>query len=144
MKRSRKRTVFCAAVALFAASCTGVDPAPMVFAEDCESCHIQAFLSAADPIHVDVYPERCVACHNNIAWRPGDNSGHETIFPTVGTAHAGLACDECHPEPARTFDFTCTECHAHEKPDMDRRHGGEGGYRYESHACLHCHPDGGE
>ena len=116
----------------------------MVFAEDCQSCHILEFQNAADPVHVDVYPARCVACHNNESWRPDDNSGHETIFPIAGTEHDGLVCEECHPEPARTLDFTCTDCHAHERPDMDAEHGDEGGYVYESRACLDCHPDGSE
>lgn len=130
--------------ALALTACTGVDPNPAVFAEDCQSCHIQEFLTVSEPVHVDVYPERCVACHSSVSWRPDDNTGHEAIFPVSGTEHDGLTCDECHPEPARTLDFTCTECHAHERADMDDEHGGEDGYRYESSACLDCHPDGGE
>lgn len=124
--------------------CGGHDPAPMVSAEDCESCHIQDFLNASDPLHVGEYPERCVACHNNVAWRPDDNRGHEIIFPVAGTDHDGLTCDDCHPAPQRTLGFTCTECHAHEQPDMDAEHRDEDGYTYESVACLDCHPDGSE
>ena len=131
-------------VPLALAACGGHEPAPMVFAEDCQSCHLVEFLAAEDPVHVEVYPQRCSACHNNITWSPDDNSGHELIFPVAGTEHDGLTCEECHPPPQQTLDFTCTDCHAHEKPDMDDEHDGEGGYVYESRACLDCHPEGNE
>lgn len=127
------------------AGCPGEDPNPQVFAEGCEDCHQTAFREAMDPVHVDVYPERCVACHNNITWAPEDNSGHDTyIFPIAAGNHSGIECAECHPPPSNTLNFTCTDCHEHEQPDMDDEHRGVGGYRYLSSSCLDCHPTGGE
>lgn len=125
--------------------CPGEDPDRQVFAQVCEDCHLMEFREAIDPVHVDVYPERCVACHGNAAWAPVDYTGHdEYMFPLISGSHAGLDCEECHPAPANTLDFTCTECHEHEKPDMDDEHGGIGGYEYVSESCLECHPRGSE
>ena len=40
--------------------------------------------------------------------------------------------------------FTCIDCHAHTKPDMDDEHDDVGGYEYQTSACYACHPDGKE
>ena len=60
-------------------------------------------------------------------------------------------CLECHKtnrtdKPfGRDFgQFTCIECHEHRESKMADKHSGRNGYRWESAACINCHPDGRE
>jgi hypothetical protein len=38
--------------------------------------------------------------------------------------------------------FSCTNCHEHNKTEMDSEHREVGGYVYNSVNCLSCHPKG--
>ncbi len=107
----------------------------------CASCHLADYNGTTDPNHSSAgFPLDCTGCHGTSAngWT-GASFVHD--FPIQSGHHGGLACSECH----RTSDFrsfSCLECHAHDKTDMDSEHRGVTGYSYNSQACLACHPRG--
>jgi hypothetical protein len=101
----------------------------------CEDCHDRP---------ANHYDGACGSCHGILDWT-ADVVDHDRFFPTP---HQGVSdCGDCHPSAASSnFEpFTCTDCHAHRRGEMDGEHIGEvAGYRYESNACLDCHPRGRE
>jgi len=108
---------------------------------DCAFCHIDDYNGTADPSHRSAgFPVDCVQCHGTAAegWS-GANFAHE--FPIRSGRHSGLSCTECHKSSDYRV-FTCLECHAHDRTDMDERHRGVTGYAYSSQACTACHPQG--
>ena len=100
----------------------------------CVSCH-------ADDEPPNHFPGQCEECHNVFDW---DNADFD--HPDFPIPHQGVSsCGDCHPNSSNYQTFTCTDCHAHEKNQMDDEHQGEvGGYVYDSDACLDCHPQGRE
>jgi hypothetical protein len=131
-------------VAATALGCAGSDPAPVIFASDCEQCHLTEYNLAVAPPHLDVYPPRCVACHHTDAWRPRDYTGHDQLFPIGRGKHRGLECADCHVPPDALFGVSCIDCHNHAEAPMAREHDGRGGYSWATAACLRCHPEGNE
>ena len=114
---------------------------------DCYSCHKQDYqVTAKDPDHVVLnFPTTCEVCHDlTPGWKPASFKQHDLLFPIYSGAHNGSwnSCTECHPNSSSYSVFSCLTCHEHNKADMDKAHREEGGYSYESTACLHCHPDG--
>ena len=109
---------------------------------DCFACHADDYAAAGDPNHVvGGFPTDCQLCHTTEAWE-GAFFQH-TFFPIDSGPHSGLDCSECHL--GNSFGaFTCVDCHAHTRSDMDDEHDDVGGYLYSSPACLACHPDGHE
>lgn len=63
-------------------------------------------------------------------------------FPIERGAHGGIDCNECHGAFDTFTQFTCIDCHAHERAETDANHAGVEGYAYESERCYACHPDG--
>jgi len=117
----------------------------------CLDCHLEDDFAAAEPRCASCHarPENhfageCEDCHNIQDWFDADFD-HDQFFPTP---HEGVsACGDCHPsaENGNYDTFTCTDCHAHRRADMDDEHLGEvSGYVYNSNACLDCHPNGEE
>ncbi|MFO0984838.1 MAG: hypothetical protein U1E76_24440 [Planctomycetota bacterium] len=107
---------------------------------DCYSCHADDYARAKDPDHVaNGYPTTCEQCHNTSSWDDA-NFDHESFFPIAKGNHK-LDCNLCHTTGSTTT-FSCIDCHAHTKTDMDRKHREVQGYRYESKACYQCHPRG--
>ncbi len=97
----------------------------------CVSCHE----ADAPPNH---YEGACDRCHGTFTWEDAEID-HDRYFPTP---HEGVSrCDKCHPG-GDNRTFTCIDCHAHRRQDMDSEHSGEEGYRYASPQCLRCHPRG--
>jgi len=92
------------------ASCGGHDPDPIVRNIDCVQCHRGQFEDATDPVHVDLIPTGCTACHNTDQWRPQDNAGHDRLFEITAGPHRRFGCDECHPPPQGLFAASC-RCH---------------------------------
>jgi hypothetical protein len=62
---------------------------------------------------------------------------------TTGSRSVGphrQSCNTCHQTSTATF--TCLVCHDHSQSEMDSKHRGRAGYRYDSLACYSCHPQG--
>jgi Zn finger protein HypA/HybF involved in hydrogenase expression len=127
---------------------------PLEFAHaeaTCTDCHGTSSLDGLDSTcaqcHEAVRPAGhytgdCGDCHSAAGWDDADFD-HRDFFPTP---HEGVRdCGDCHPVAGDRSVFTCTDCHAHQRADMEDEHRGEtSNFRYESGACLDCHPDGRE
>ncbi len=77
---------------------------------DCYSCHQTDYQTAANPVHLDVMPTVCGACHSRDAWAP---AGFEHSWPILG-AHSKLACESCHTGSPPKYTGTpraCVGCH---------------------------------
>ncbi len=115
-------------------------------ATDCFSCHADDYNRANDPDHAAAgFPTDCQNCHRPTTWDDSDWD-HRQFFPIYTGEHRGVwdGCDECHVAPGNFRIFECILCHEHRKSEMDDEHDDVSGYRWESRACLECHPDGDE
>ena len=102
---------------------------------DCFSCHQDDHARAPDH---DFFPRRCESCHNTTTWS-GAIFNHR--FPLRGPHR--LSCSDCHTTPDPRA-FSCLTCHDHSRVKMDDKHSEVTDYRYDSAACLLCHPNGGD
>lgn len=114
---------------------------------DCNACHTADYNNTTNPKHQTLgFSVTCTQCHTtNPDWKPASYTQHDTkSFPIYSGKHRGEwnSCAECHPVASNYAQFTCLSCHEHNKTDMDRKHREEGGYSYDSAACLKCHPKG--
>jgi hypothetical protein len=111
--------------------------------ESCVTCHLSDYNATTDPNHsVLGFPHACETCHNTTSWS-GANFSHPW-FPINSGPHANRNCSDCHPAPANFAVFSCTDCHAHRRSEMDGKHKDVPGYVWQSSACYACHPDGRE
>ncbi|MFZ0427717.1 MAG: cytochrome c3 family protein, partial [Acidobacteriota bacterium] len=111
-------------------------------ASDCVSCHRREYDQTTDPNHAAAgFPTDCTTCHGTQAttWE-GAQFDHSS-FPINSGAHRGLACSDCHLS-SNYLQFSCIDCHEHDRASTDRHHREVGGYVYESQACYSCHPNG--
>ena len=122
--------------------------APLEFAAtpvDCFSCHRQDYQQAR-PDHVRLgFPRTCESCHDTTDFANANFEQHDRLFPINSGPHRGVwgACSDCHTN--NNFQtFSCLGCHEHRRSEMDDEHDRVPGYRYESRACLSCHPMGRE
>jgi len=109
----------------------------------CFDCHANKYYATTNPNHIaSGFDTRCETCHNLANdW----SFYHDAVFPIYTGSHNGTwnACTDCHASAPNYADFSCLNCHEHSQTKMDEKHNGEvGGYRYESHACYSCHPQG--
>ncbi len=116
---------------------------------ECYSCHQTDYNSAANPSHLALnFPTNCKECHSTrVGWKPASYRLHDSqSFPIYSGEHQGKwsSCNDCHSNTSNYSVFSCIDCHAHNKSEMDSEHRGEDGYAYNSAACLHCHPRGNE
>ncbi|MCB8995590.1 MAG: hypothetical protein H6538_08275 [Bacteroidales bacterium] len=114
---------------------------------DCYACHSADYNNTSNPSHTSLgFSTSCVACHTtNPGWSPAKYTEHDTkSFPINTGSHRGAwsSCTDCHANPSNYAVFSCTNCHEHNKTDMDKKHKGEGGYSYNSAECFRCHPSG--
>lgn len=86
----------------------------------------------------------CYQCHPT-----GDAEGFEQhdalFFPIFSGAHAGGwdNCAICHQDPSNRGEFTCIQCHEHDRTRADNQHLAEvRDYTYSATSCYDCHPDG--
>jgi hypothetical protein len=111
----------------------------------CVSCHQADFDGTTDPNHRTArFPTDCAACHSTAVW-DGARFDHDAqYFPIYAGKHAGkwTTCATCHTNNTSYAVFTCLTCHEHNQTKMDDKHRERTGYRYESTACLSCHPRG--
>ena len=70
---------------------------------------------------------------------------HVPYFPIdEASKHTGEACESCHQSSESFAAFTCVSCHDHSADLAAQRHENVTGFKYDSAACLSCHPTGGE
>jgi len=111
----------------------------------CFGCHAPDYNQSNNPSHTAAqFPTTCEDCHSPAAWAPATFDHDGLYFPVYSGKHAGTwtNCNECHTTGGDFKQFSCIDCHDHNKPDMDLKHVGVGGYEYNSIACFTCHPDG--
>ncbi|MGE0461070.1 MAG: hypothetical protein AB7Q16_06850 [Vicinamibacterales bacterium] len=105
----------------------------------CVGCHQDAYNRTSNPPHASSgFPTTCESCHRatDSSWNQGTfNHG----FPITSGPHR-QSCNTCHQTSTATF--TCLVCHEHSQSEMDSKHRGRTGYRYDSLACYSCHPQG--
>jgi hypothetical protein len=106
----------------------------------CATCHITDYNATTSPNHMlSGFPTNCESCHTTSTWN-GAVFNHS--FPINSGDHKNLNCADCHTSPGNFAAFSCTDCHEHNKSDMDDKHEDEGGYVYSTMACYSCHPNG--
>lgn len=113
---------------------------------ECIACHADDFARATNPSHAG-FPRECETCHTTSTFEGAFFPAHDQLFfPIFSGPHRGVwdSCADCHPNPGNFRQFTCLSCHEHDREEMDDEHDDVGGYRYESTACLSCHPTGRE
>lgn len=113
---------------------------------DCFSCHATEYNQTRDPDHQAArFPTTCESCHRPTRWEDSDWD-HLQFFPIFSGEHRGEwdTCADCHVAPGNFAIFECIFCHEHRQSEMDDEHDDVSGYRWESRACLDCHPDGDE
>ena len=114
--------------------------------DDCFFCHESDYNIADDPDHRGAgFPQDCEACHTAVNWDSDFN--HDGLyFPIYTGKHRQEwnSCADCHTNSNDYSVFTCIDCHEHDRQEMDDKHDDVNEYRYESTACLECHPDGEE
>ncbi len=112
---------------------------------DCFSCHKDDYNEADNPNHVlSKFSEICTDCHDmHPDWKPA-TFDHDPVFPIYSGKHNSEwnKCTDCHNSGGDYSQFTCIDCHEHNKAKMDGEHDEEPDYRYNSIDCLDCHPKG--
>jgi len=109
---------------------------------DCVACHQDDY---DDEHGGSGFPTNCSLCHTNDSWEGATFTDHDALFfPIFSGRHQGewSGCETCHTNPNDFSQFTCFNCHAHNRSEMDEKHREEPGYVYESNACHSCHPNG--
>lgn len=97
----------------------------------------------------DAASAQCLRCHADS--QVHRVAAHLPFAIDASSDHYRTSCLACHPrlraDKAYGADFAraridCLACHS--RADMDDRHSGEAGYRYESLSCIQggCHADG--
>jgi hypothetical protein len=108
--------------------------------KDCVACHRAAYDRTTSPNHAAAgFPTSCESCHraSDASWQQG-TFNHR--FPITSGPHR-QTCSTCHQSGSYQV-FTCLTCHEHSRDRMDDKHRERAGYRYDSVACVGCHPTG--
>ena len=108
---------------------------------DCINCHLDDYNNTSDPDHRKAgFHTACEVCHltEALTW---SQAVFQHNFPIFSGAHQNAFCSDCH-KTTNYFEFSCIDCHAHIKTEMDNKHNNVGGYTYNSQACYSCHPTG--
>jgi hypothetical protein len=111
----------------------------------CVSCHQSDYNQTTNPNHAAAsFPTTCAGCHATTTWLGATFDHDAQFFPINSGAHRGKwsSCATCHTSPTNYKVFTCLACHEHRQSEMDAKHQGRAGYRYDSQACYACHPRG--
>jgi hypothetical protein len=114
---------------------------------ECFACHQEDYNNTTNPSHAaSGLSTECQQCHSTLpGWKPATFTVHDGLyFPIYSGEHKGEwnSCTECHSDPSNYAQFSCLNCHEHNRQEMDDKHSGEDGYEYNSIACLQCHPAG--
>ncbi|MFA6128912.1 MAG: hypothetical protein WC699_16555 [Bacteroidales bacterium] len=116
---------------------------------ECFSCHATDYNAAKDPDHQHLnLSHNCLDCHTTSPkWKPAKFAEHDgRFFPVYSGSHSDTwtSCTDCHKQTGSYAEFTCIDCHEHDKSRMDNSHDEANGYQYNSLACFTCHPTGRE
>jgi len=113
--------------------------------KQCVSCHLNNYQQTQNPNHQRVgFSTNCEICHNINTWKDARFDHDNLFFPIYSGEHRGKwnTCFDCHTNQNNYSEFSCVNCHEHNKARMDDKHRNVSGYLYESRACLSCHPRG--
>ncbi|MBL7906255.1 MAG: hypothetical protein JNL22_14625 [Bacteroidales bacterium] len=111
----------------------------------CIGCHLEDYNQTTNPPHAaSQFSTECLTCHAETAWKPATFEHDGQYFPIYSGKHNGewQQCSDCHTNPSDYGQFSCIDCHDHNKPDTDEEHTGINGYLYDSPSCFSCHPTG--
>ena len=136
--------------AVIATQCNGCHIASSFAAATraCSSCHMSLVVSGqTHPDHQAMgFPTTCERCHTPLGWHVMNAGWHEDAFPIDSGDHKRYAgtCQSCHPSGMGPGRFDCIHCHdgTHSQAQMNGEHDDVGGYVWDNHACLSCHPKG--
>jgi hypothetical protein len=107
---------------------------------DCYACHRTNYEATTNPNHTAAaFPTTCTSCHTTAGWQPA-NWNHDTQYFRINSGpHSPYrsSCTQCHTNPSSYQTFSCFACHG--QTDMNNKHSGVSGYRYDSSACYSCH-----
>jgi len=109
----------------------------------CSGCHLATYGATTNPSHSAAgFPTNCESCHTTTTWLGATFNHDASFFPIYSGTHRGRwsVCADCHTTPTNYVVFSCFQCHL--KAQMDSRHQGRSGYRYDSPTCYSCHPRG--
>ncbi len=113
---------------------------------DCAACHQMDFEQTTNPDHQQLgFSMDCASCHTESAWDPATFDHDGMYFPIYSGNHANEwnQCSECHTTAGNFALFSCVDCHEHNDPnELADDHNDVPDYRFESTACLECHPNG--
>lgn len=113
--------------------------------KQCVSCHQANYNATSNPNHLAAqFPVTCENCHTTNGWQPAQFDHDGPYFPIYSGKHKNKwnACGDCHTNSSNFQVFSCITCHEHNQADMNQEHQGVQGYKWESSACLSCHPSG--
>jgi hypothetical protein len=113
---------------------------------DCADCHTQQVIAGTptecagcheEPaVHMGLFGTDCIRCHTTAAWTPAQLTRH--TFPLDHGDEGQIPCLTCHTETYA--DYTCYNCHEHERDETAEIHLDEGITEFED--CVACHPTG--
>jgi hypothetical protein len=118
---------------------TGAPPRYAGTPSDCASCHLPQYEGATHPVHVNVLPQTCGACHDPAAWAPATVTEHPWF--TLDGRHLTAPCTGCHTGTPKRFDGTpsaCVGCHL-----GDFQRSTVPGHQSFPQTCHDCHDTGG-
>ncbi len=111
----------------------------------CSSCHLVHYQQTKNPDHQKLgFSTDCENCHKITTWKDATFDHDNSFFPIYSGKHRGKwnTCADCHTNQSNYAEFSCLNCHEHNKTKMDEKHRSINGYVYTSQACLNCHPTG--
>lgn len=109
----------------------------------CSGCHLARYTATTNPNHrAASFPTTCESCHTTTRWTGATFNHDGTYFPIYSGKHKGrwTTCADCHTVSTNYASFSCFSCHR--QSEMDSKHRGRTGYRYDSALCYQCHPTG--
>ena len=109
----------------------------------CSGCHLAEYNATTNPNHKAAsFPATCESCHTTARWTGATFNHDGSFFPIYSGKHKGrwTTCADCHTTSTNYAVFSCFSCHR--QSDMDAKHRGRTGYRYDSALCYQCHPTG--
>jgi hypothetical protein len=112
---------------------------------ECFGCHEADYQSALNPPHQSSgFNTVCEDCHTQTAWIPSTFDHDNQFFPIYSGKHKDEwnNCVDCHLNQSDFGDFSCIDCHEHNRTDTDNDHSEVQDYVYASWACYDCHPNG--
>jgi Cytochrome c7 and related cytochrome c len=105
---------------------------------DCAGCHLPAFTTAMNPVHVNVLSQTCEMCHSKNTWIPATVTEHPWF--ALDGQHLTTPCINCHTGNPKRFagtPDTCVGCHL-----VDYQRSTLPGHDQFPLTCRDCHNTG--